>query len=95
VGLTVAKPFRTPNTACLRGQVCGSSARAEWPVLGRRGSVLLEAAGAFVVALAARRSWFCYYQLVAVLRRFGRRRTGLAEVAALHWAFCWPRTCGC
>src|SRR6516225_7262416 len=28
------------------GQVCGSSARAEWPVLGNRGTVPLEAAGA-------------------------------------------------
>ena len=43
----------------------------------------LEAAGAFVVALAARRSWFCYHQLFAVLLGFGRRRTGLADVAAL------------
>src|SRR5262249_40058000 len=46
-------------------------------------SCLLEAAGAFVVALAARRPWFCCRQLVAVLLRFGRRRTGLADVAAL------------
>ena len=29
----------------------------------------LEAVGAFVVALAARRSWFCYQQLFAVLPR--------------------------
>ena len=49
----------------------------------------LEAAGAFVVTLAARRSWFCCHQLVAVLLRFGRRRTGLADVAALGWAFSW------
>ena len=42
-----------------------------------------EAAGAFVVALAARRSWVCYHRLFAVLLRFGRRRTGLADVAAL------------
>ena len=34
----------------------------------------LEAAGAFVVALAARRCWFCYQQLFAVRLRFGRRR---------------------
>src|SRR6516225_6648935 len=27
-----------PNTACLRGQVCRTSARAEWPVLGSRGT---------------------------------------------------------
>jgi len=37
------------------------------------------AAGAFVVALVARRPWFCCRQLVAVLLPFGRRRTGLAE----------------
>jgi len=48
---------------------------------------LLEAAGAFVVALAARRSWFCYHQLFAVLLRFERRRTERADMAALHWAF--------
>ena len=52
-------------------------------------------AGALVVALAARRSWFCYHQLFAVLLEFERRRTGLAEMVALHWAFSWPRACGC
>ena len=37
---TAAPPsrHRLPNTACLRGQVCGTSARAEWPVLGSRGT---------------------------------------------------------
>ena len=50
----------------------------------------LEAAGAFVVALAARRSWFCHHQVFAVLWRFERRRTGLADVAALGRAFSWP-----
>jgi len=55
---------------------------------------LLEAAGAFVVALAARRSWFCYHQLFAVLLRFERRRTERADLAALHWAFSWTRACG-
>src|SRR5262249_53389891 len=79
----------------LRGQACGTSARAEWSVLGNRGAVLLEAAGAVVVALAARRSWFCYHQLFAVLSRFGRRRTGLADLAALGRAFSWTRVCGC
>jgi ATP/maltotriose-dependent transcriptional regulator MalT len=63
--------------------------------LGSRGSVLLEAAGAFVVALAARQPWFCYQQPFAVLLRFGRRRTGLAEKAALGRAFSWARACGC
>ena len=55
----------------------------------------LEAAGAFVVALAARRSWFCYRQLVAVLVRFGRHRAGRANVAALAGASSWARACGC
>ena len=50
---------------------------------GESWNCLLEAAGAFAVALAARRSWFCYHQLFAVLLRFERRRTGLAEKAAL------------
>jgi hypothetical protein len=45
----------------------------------------LEAAGAFVVALTARPSWFCCHQRFAVLLRFGRRRTGLAA---------WPRWAG-
>ena len=36
-----------------------------------------------MVALAARRSWFCYHQLFEVLRRFDRRGTGLADLAAL------------
>ena len=55
----------------------------------------LGAAGAFVVALAARRSWFCCHRLVAVLLQFGRRRTGLAEKAALGRAVSWARACGC
>ena len=33
-------------------------------------------------------------QLFAVLLELRRRRTGLAEVAALHWAFSWTRACG-
>src|SRR5262249_10186621 len=74
---------RLATTACLRGQVCGTSARAEWPALGSRGTAGWGAAGAFVVALAARRPWFCCHRLFAVLLRFGRRRTGLAEKAAL------------
>ena len=32
-------------------------------------------------------AWFCCHQLFAVLWRFGRRRTGLADVAALGRAF--------
>jgi hypothetical protein len=35
-----------------------------------------------VAALAARRSWFCCHQLVAVLLRFERRRAGLTDMAA-------------
>jgi len=35
-----------------------------------------------VAALAARRSWFCYQQLSAVLLEFERRRTGLAAMVA-------------
>ena len=60
-----------------------------------RGTVLLSAAGAFVVALAARRSRFCCHRLFAMLLRFGRRRTGLAEKTALGRAFCWTRACAC
>jgi hypothetical protein len=52
-------------------------------------------ADSFVVALAARRSWFCCRRLVAVLLEFGRRRAGLAEKAAPGRAFSWPRACGC
>jgi len=46
------------------------------------------------VALAARRPWFCYYHLVAVLRRFERRRAGLAEKAALGRALSRVRAGG-
>jgi ATP/maltotriose-dependent transcriptional regulator MalT len=63
--------------------------------LGSDGTVLLEAAGAFVAAVAARRSWFCYHQVFAVPVLLGRRRTGLAEKAALGRAFSWVRACGC
>jgi hypothetical protein len=63
--------------------------------VGGSWNCLPEAAGAFVVALAARRAWFCYHQLFAVLPRFGRRRTGLADMAALARAFSWARACGC
>ena len=49
------------------------------------------AAGAFVVALAGRWSWFCCHRLFAVLLRLGRRRTGLAEKAALGGVFLGAR----
>jgi len=82
-----------PNTACLRGRSAVGRLAQNGQFWGSRGTVLLEAAGAFVAAPAARRSWFCYYQL-AVLLLFERRRTGLLEVAALGRAFSWPRAWG-
>jgi LuxR family transcriptional regulator, maltose regulon positive regulatory protein len=57
---------------------------------GRRGGerILqdLERAGAFVVSLDARRSWFRYYQLFADLLYLELRRTEPDERAALHAA---------
>jgi LuxR family transcriptional regulator, maltose regulon positive regulatory protein len=44
----------------------------------------LEQAGAFVIALDARRSWFRYHRLFADLLEFELRYTGPAELAALH-----------
>jgi LuxR family transcriptional regulator, maltose regulon positive regulatory protein len=44
----------------------------------------LEQAGAFVVALDARRSWFRYHRLFADLLELELRRTEPAELAALH-----------
>src|SRR5215471_18436922 len=61
---------------------------------GESWNCLLAAAGAFVVALVARRSWFCHHQLFAVLLLFERRRTALADVAALGRALSWARACG-
>ena len=46
----------------------------------------LEEAGAFVVALDARRSWFRYHQLFADLLQRELRRTSPGELAALHGA---------
>jgi len=46
----------------------------------------LEAAGAFVVALDARRSWFRYHRLFAGLLQLELRGTAPAEVPALHRA---------
>ena len=51
--------------------------------LGESWSCLLEAAGTFVVVLAARRSWFCCHRLFAVLPLFARRRPGGLKKAAL------------
>jgi LuxR family transcriptional regulator, maltose regulon positive regulatory protein len=44
----------------------------------------LEQAGAFVVALDARRSWFRYHRLFADLLELELRHTEPAELAALH-----------
>jgi LuxR family transcriptional regulator, maltose regulon positive regulatory protein len=44
----------------------------------------LEQAGAFVVALDARRSWFRYHRLFADLLELELRRTEPAELAVLH-----------
>ena len=46
----------------------------------------LEQAGAFVVSLDARRSWFRYHQLFADLLQLELRRAGPNEQAALHGA---------
>ena len=46
----------------------------------------LEEAGAFVVALDCRRSWYRYHQLFADLLQLELRRTEPAELAALHGA---------
>jgi LuxR family transcriptional regulator, maltose regulon positive regulatory protein len=46
----------------------------------------LEAAGAFVVALDAERSWFRYHQMFADLLQLELRRTEPDQVAALHRA---------
>jgi LuxR family maltose regulon positive regulatory protein len=46
----------------------------------------LEEAGAFVVAVDARRSWFRYHQLFADLLQLELRRTEPAGAAALHGA---------
>ena len=44
----------------------------------------LEQAGAFVVSLDARRSWFRYHQMFADLLRLELRRTAPGELPALH-----------
>jgi LuxR family maltose regulon positive regulatory protein len=44
----------------------------------------LERAGAFVVAVDAARSWFCYHRLFADLLRLQLRRAEPGEVAGLH-----------
>src|ERR1700733_6169340 len=46
----------------------------------------LEQAGAFVVSLDAKRSWFRYHQLFAVLLRLELRRTAPDEIPRLHRA---------
>ena len=87
---------RTVRTCLDRLQTAGIIAPCDPGIVAARikRADRLEAAGAFVVALAAPRSWFCYQQLFAVLPRFERRRNGLADVAALGRAFSWARACG-
>ncbi len=53
---------------------------------GERVLQQLEEAGAFVVSLDARRSWFRYHQLFADLLRLELRGSAPAEVPALHEA---------
>jgi LuxR family maltose regulon positive regulatory protein len=53
---------------------------------GERVLQQLEEAGAFVVSLDARRTWFRYHQLFADLLRLELRGTAPAEVPALHAA---------
>src|SRR5215831_8184752 len=85
---------RSPNAACLRGQVCGNSARAEWPVLGSRE---LPAGGGRRVRGGAG----CAAALVLLpppVRGAAGVRAApyrLAEKAALGRAFSWARACGC
>ena len=62
---------------------------------GESWNCLLEAAGAFVVALAARRSWFCYRQLFAVLLELERRVPGWLKWPRWAGAFSWARAGGC
>ena len=49
----------------------------------------LEQAGAFVVSLDARRSWFRYHQMFADLLELELRRTAPEQVAGLHAAVGW------
>ncbi|HEX3307050.1 MAG TPA: hypothetical protein VHS32_12440, partial [Streptosporangiaceae bacterium] len=53
---------------------------------GERVLQRLEEAGAFVISLDARRSWFRYHQLFADLLQLELRGTGLADLPALHEA---------
>src|SRR5215472_3281361 len=53
--LTRDPPRRSPSTACPEGAGLRNLGSRRMASLGSRGTVLLEAAGAFVVALAARR----------------------------------------
>jgi hypothetical protein len=51
---------------------------------GESWNCLLETAGAFVVALAARRSWFCYHQLFGCCCGSGGAVPG--GLKRPHWA---------
>jgi len=80
---------RTVRTCLDRLQTAGIIAPRDPGIVAARikRADRLEAAGAFVMALAARRCWFCYQQLFAVRPRSGGAVTGLADVAALGRAF--------
>jgi LuxR family maltose regulon positive regulatory protein len=56
---------------------------------GERVLQQLEEAGAFVVALDARRSWFRYHQLFADLLQLELRGSAPAELPGLHDAAAW------
>ena len=56
---------------------------------GERALQRLEEAGAFVVALDARRSWFRYHQLFADLLQLELRGSAPAELRGLHDAAAW------
>jgi len=62
---------------------------------GESRNCLLEVAGALVVALAARRSWFCCHRLVAVLLRLGGAAPGWLKRPRSAGALSWARACGC
>src|SRR5215469_14327545 len=74
-----------PNTACLRGAGLRKLGSRRMASCGESWNCLLEAAGAFVVALAARRSWFCCRQLFGCCCGSGG--------AVPRW-LTWPRWAG-
>ena len=85
-GLVQIAEYGVPEGAGLRN--LGSRRMAR---LGESSNCRLGAAGAFVVALAARRPWFCCHRLFGCCGGLGRRPTGLADMAAPGRAFSWAR----